>query len=75
MVEQAKKDLNIDMARSWMVGDMTMDALMAKRAGLRFVGVRTGHACADGKYADQLDMAALELTDDLAGAVASILKN
>lgn len=51
MFDQAVAELNIDVARSWMVGDSTSDMLVARRSGLRSVLVETGEGGRDGKYA------------------------
>ncbi len=50
MLLQAARDLNIDLKRSWMVGDTTIDMQCAKNAGVRSILVRTGHAGRDGKF-------------------------
>ncbi len=50
MIEKAVKDLNIDISRSWMIGDTTTDILLAQNAGLRSVLVKTGYAGLDKKY-------------------------
>jgi Kdo2-lipid IVA lauroyltransferase/acyltransferase len=44
MVRRAAFDLGIDIASSWVVGDMDRDILLAKRLGMRGALVRTGHA-------------------------------
>lgn len=51
MVEAAVKDLNIDIEKSWLIGDATGDILMAKRCGLQSVLVETGFAGLDRRYA------------------------
>ena len=51
MLLDAARALNIDLARSFFVGDTTGDLLAARRAGVAPVLVLTGHAGADGKYA------------------------
>jgi histidinol-phosphate phosphatase family protein len=51
MVEQAARELNLDLARSWFVGDRTGDLETARVCGLRSVLLRTGCGGADGKYA------------------------
>jgi D,D-heptose 1,7-bisphosphate phosphatase len=61
LVERACRDFNIDPAASWMVGDHTRDIEMARRAGLRSVLVRTGHAGADGDYDVRPDHIAADL--------------
>jgi len=63
MVEQACRDLGIDPAASWMVGDHTRDIEMARRAGLRSILVRTGHAGADGAFDIQPDHIAADLPE------------
>ncbi|MCB4825481.1 HAD-IIIA family hydrolase [Roseicella aerolata] len=50
MIEQAVRELNIDLSQSWMVGDTTSDLEVARRAGLRSILVRTGFGGGDGKY-------------------------
>jgi len=50
MIEQAQHELNLDLTRSWMIGDSTADLLAARRAGVRSILVRTGEAGRDGKF-------------------------
>jgi D-glycero-D-manno-heptose 1,7-bisphosphate phosphatase len=40
---QAKKDLNIDMENSWVIGDHPSDVELGKNAGTRTVYLKTGH--------------------------------
>jgi D,D-heptose 1,7-bisphosphate phosphatase len=47
---RAMNDLNVDPARSWMIGDSTADVLAAARAGVLSVLLGTGEGGADGKY-------------------------
>lgn len=68
LFELARRDLNIDPARSWMVGDQTGDVEMARRAGLRSILVRTGMGGRDGRYPAAPD----HVEDDLAGAAEVI---
>lgn len=42
LIERAAREMNIDPARLWMIGDSWRDVLMAKRAGLRSILVETG---------------------------------
>ena len=42
-IEQAKKDFDIDMESSWMIGDHPSDIELGKRAGTRAVYLKTGH--------------------------------
>ncbi len=71
MVEQACRDLGIDAAQSWMIGDRSGDIEMAGRAGLRSVLVRTGAAGRDGKFSAAPD----HVADDLSSAAAVILQS
>jgi histidinol-phosphate phosphatase family protein len=71
MVERASRELNIDLERSWMIGDTTSDMEMARRAGLRAILVYTGEGGADGKYDARPEFVA----DDLAGAVEIIFRH
>ena len=65
LLDRACRDLVLEPADSWMVGDSTVDIEMARRAGVRSVLVKTGHGGADGKFpaipdycADNLEAAA-----------------
>lgn len=70
LLEQAAADLNVDLSRSWMVGDSTADVECARRAGMRSVLVATGEGGGDGKHDAEPDLRAA----DLAEAVAMILE-
>ena len=50
MVQQAVRDLNIDLESSWFIGDTTTDVQTAHNAGLRSILLRTGHAGKDAKH-------------------------
>ena len=50
LFRQAARDLNIDLARSYLIGDATRDIEAGRRLGLRTIGVETGKACRDGKF-------------------------
>lgn len=69
LIQQAARDLNIDLAQSWLIGDTTTDLQTARNAGLRSVLVRTGYAGRDGKHPAQPDTTA----DTLSEAVGRIL--
>ncbi|MEQ1604650.1 MAG: HAD family hydrolase [Pyrinomonadaceae bacterium] len=43
MIESAQADFEIDMERSWMVGDKNLDVQIAKNAGIKSVLVLTGY--------------------------------
>lgn len=51
MVEQAARELNLDLKRSWLIGDRTGDLETARVCGLRSVLLHTGCGGADGRYA------------------------
>ncbi|HEY3411888.1 MAG TPA: HAD-IIIA family hydrolase [Armatimonadota bacterium] len=69
MILQAADEPNIDLARSWLVGDSTMDTLTAHNAGIRSALVATGNGGADGRYQAEPTFR----TADAAAAVARIL--
>lgn len=47
MVIEAARDLRLDLARSWFVGDKAVDVECGHRAGTRAILVRTGHGHAE----------------------------
>lgn len=71
LLDRAVRELNIDRRSSWMVGDTSADILAGRRAGMRTIGVRTGHACEDDKYEAEPDF----LVPDLASAVDWVLQD
>lgn len=50
LIERATRDLNLDLSRSWLVGDTTVDIETARRAGIGSILVGTGHAGRDGRF-------------------------
>ena len=71
MIEEAVKKYNIDLSKSYMVGDSTMDLETARNAGVKSVLVDTGFAGNDGKYDRSCDIEA----DNLFDAVEKIIKD
>ena len=71
MIEEAVDKYNIDLSRSYMVGDSTMDLELARNAGVKSVLVDTGFAGNDGKYDRSCDIEAKDLLD----AVEKIIKD
>lgn len=69
LIDKACRDLGIGRQDSWMVGDTTSDVEAGRRAGLRTVLLRSGHAGADAKQATRPDY----IAPDLAEAVEWIL--
>ncbi len=65
-----KKDLNIALEKSWVIGDSTRDILTAQNAGMKSILVQTGHAGKDGGFEVNPDFVA----KDLNKAVKLILK-
>jgi histidinol-phosphate phosphatase family protein len=70
LIDAACRHFAIDRASSWMVGDTTSDIEAGRRAGLKTVLVRTGHAGQDGKHAFRPDY----VVPDLPAAVSWILE-
>ena len=50
MIDRAAKELNIDISKSWMIGDTSVDVLTARRAGMRSILVETGYGGLDRKH-------------------------
>jgi histidinol-phosphate phosphatase family protein len=55
MIQQAQRDLNVDLTKSWLIGDTTTDVQTARNAGLKSILVRTGYGGADRKHDAQPD--------------------
>ena len=55
MLTKAANELNIDLARSWMVGDSTVDIAAGKAAGIRTCLLLTGLGGRDGKSPTRAD--------------------
>ena len=47
MIEQACRDMSLDPARSFMIGDRWLDVACGVGAGTRAIRVRTGHGAAE----------------------------
>jgi len=63
LIDKACNDLGIGRHDSWMVGDTTADVEAGRRAGLRTVLLRSGHAGADAKHTTRPDYIAPDLED------------
>lgn len=63
MIMRMVKKYNIDLSRSYMVGDSTIDMETGRNAGLRTILVLTGQAGEDGKYATFPDQMAANLEE------------
>jgi D,D-heptose 1,7-bisphosphate phosphatase len=69
MVMKAAKELNVDLKKSFFVGDATADILTGERAGLKTILVGTGYAGCDGIYDVMPDFTAKDLN-----SAANIIK-
>ena len=69
MIEQAKKDMNIDLEKSFIIGDRTVDIITGINAGLKTILVKTGYGGEDGKYQCEPDF----IFEDLNEAVDFIV--
>lgn len=70
LVEQAARELGIDLPRSWMIGDKPADIELARNAGLRSVLVLTGYGASSLAGADP---GATLTAPDVLAAVRAIL--
>lgn len=71
MLLRAASDLDIDLSRSWMVGDKVVDIEAGMAAGCRQILVRTGY----GETHSQLVPAGVTVCDDISEAVRLITSN
>ncbi len=71
LVDRACRELRIDLANSWLVGDQTRDIESARRAGVRSILVQTGMGGRDGQFHSIPD----HVADDLAAAAGVILNH
>lgn len=70
MLEQCALSFNIDLSKSWMIGDTTVDIKTGVNAGMHTALVKTGEAGKDGKY----DVIPEMTGTDLLNIVTTILK-
>jgi histidinol-phosphate phosphatase family protein len=70
LVEQAARELNLDLECSWLIGDSTGDLETARVCGLRSILLRTGIGGIDGKYPAR----PAGVCDDLLAAARFIIK-
>ena len=50
LVKKAVRDFNLDLSKSFFIGDSSIDAKTAENTRINFIGVKTGYACQDGRY-------------------------
>jgi histidinol-phosphate phosphatase family protein len=63
LIENAVKDLHLNLQRSWFIGDSTTDIAAAGRAGVRSILVKTGFAGRDGQWPCLPDYECRDLVD------------
>ena len=71
LIKRAVEDYNIDLEKSYMIGDSTLDIKLAENANIKSILVKTGQAGEDGKY----DVSPDYVCDDLEEAVEKVLSN
>jgi histidinol-phosphate phosphatase family protein len=71
LIERAARELNIDLAQSWLIGDTTTDVQTARNAGLRSILVQTGAGGRDGKFPVKPDRVARDLAEAVEFVLAS----
>jgi D-glycero-D-manno-heptose 1,7-bisphosphate phosphatase len=72
MVEQAARDLDLDVAGSFVIGDKWLDVELAKNAGARGILVRTGYG-ADNEAEPSHGLRPFAIVDTLADAADVIV--
>lgn len=60
----------VDLGRSWVVGDSTLELVAGWRAGVRQAAVRTGEALSDGRFEVTPEL----ISDSLADVVTQLLR-
>lgn len=63
LVLRAQREMNIDLAKSWMIGDSVKDIRLARATGMRVILVRTGKAGSDAADSDYPDYVCDSLSD------------
>jgi D-glycero-D-manno-heptose 1,7-bisphosphate phosphatase len=74
LVDRAARDLNLDPARSFVVGDKWMDVGLGRAVGARSLLVRTGEGAAQAER-PPAGLAPDVIVDNLAGAASWILRH
>ena len=76
LIDQACASFDIDMTRSYMIGDRHTDMEFASRAGLKGIMVETGYGLGDIKYIlPNMDVKPVHIAKNLFSAVNWILNN
>ncbi len=63
LILQAKKDYDIDLNKSWFIGDHTMDIQTGVNAGCKTILVKIGYGGKDGLFSVKPDFVAKDLLD------------
>ncbi len=71
MLEMAVKELHIDLSKSYLIGDKTMDVKLGKDAGCHTILLKTGYSGSDKEYEVKPDI----ILNDLYDAVDYIFSN
>lgn len=50
LIKKAALDFNINLKKSFFIGDSTLDAKLAENAGLKFIGVESGYGLEDKRF-------------------------
>lgn len=74
MINEAAEKYNIDLSRSVMIGDSTIDIQTGKNAGMHTILLLTGQAGKDGKYDAVPDISANNLADAVTIILADMVK-
>jgi histidinol-phosphate phosphatase family protein len=74
LVDRATRELGVDPARSFVVGDRWVDVALARTVGARGVLVRTGYGATEEKR-PPLEYSADAIVDNFAGAASWILRH
>jgi D-glycero-D-manno-heptose 1,7-bisphosphate phosphatase len=75
LVDRAARDLSLDPAQSFVVGDTWLDVGMARAAGARAILVRSGAGAEQERSMKPADLSADAIVDNLAAAASWILLN
>lgn len=73
MIMQAAQDLNLDLERSWMIGDAVRDTDAGRAAGTRTLLVRTGKGASQERTWREAGVEYSEPTDSIVTAALQIL--
>jgi len=55
LIKKAASDFNLNLNESFFIGDSSVDVKTAENAQIKFIGVKTGYGCRDGRYQTKLN--------------------